>query len=605
MARPIAIKPEEENARSYVDRMILEKLSELEAVVKLSELAERLSDQNIGLATVRSLLASNPDRFAYFERKWIPAARLQGLGKPFAEMIRIVLDRIGGPVPTSLVVQEIARIRREPVETVEEPVLRILDRDPAFIVTRSGNVFLTAIGFEAYDETHDRALAINGITEAELQEASSKLKNANFRTDEGIREAVRKAAPISLKLLGAVAWNALNEKDPHSVLMYDAKDFAEKVLETPGFVFGPDGMIHPEADVRRWVTTATKLADRLAPSVEMEDATPIEIKEEDVDRLVARIVGNEQSTTATRLLEDFYEITPGTKTFPDDLANLIGILQARSETAWVGGDRFRRAGDVPDYIDEVPEPFYFQPSGVINEENEPVDVELTDEGLSSSLRKLLVHPLALDVLDEEPQPSPKQMPESIRLVLKSIHRELGTFPLAQVPTGWLEKTPKIQELIFQDSSGRELQVWVNNDARLMYNLFDWWYEQPIESGAVFTLTKTSRSNVLEFLWMDQPDPVVFISTQRMEELRRIGSEAEGKSTLDLLIEVMAHWPKGADYLTILAEVNVVRRSSRRLIASLLSSYQCFYQRSGSPVWHYDPKKLELGFDKTKRKFVKK
>jgi hypothetical protein len=41
------------------------------------------------------------------------------------------------------------------------------------------------------------------------------------------------------------------------------------------------------------------------------------------------------------------------------------------------------------------------------------------------------------------------------------------------------------------------------------------------------------------------------------------------------------------------------------VASLLSSYQCFYQRSGSPVWHYDPKKVDLGFDKTKKKFIKK
>ena len=197
------------------------------------------------------------------------------------------------------------------------------------------------------------------------------------------------------------------------------------------------------------------------------------------------------------------------------------------------------------------------------------------------------------------------MPETVRLVLKSIHRELGTFPLCQIPTGWLGEKPKLQELIFIDPSGRELQVWMNTEARLTYNLIDWWYEQPIENGAVFTLTKTSKPNVLEFEWLDQPDPVVYISSQRMEELRQVGSEAEGRSTLDLLIQVMSHWPKGADYLTLLAEVNVVRRSSRRLIASLLSSYQCFYQRSGSPVWHFDPKKVDQGFDKTKRKFIKK
>ena len=177
--------------------------------------------------------------------------------------------------------------------------------------------------------------------------------------------------------------------------------------------------------------------------------------------------------------------------------------------------------------------------------------------------------------------------------------------MCQLPTEWLDAQPNIQELIISDPAGRELQIWANHDVRLLYGFVDWWYEQPVESGAVFTLTKTLRPNVLEFAWLDQPDPVVFISAQRMEELRQLGVQGEGRSTLDLLIDVMAHWPKGADYLTLLAEVNVVRRSSRRLIASLLSSYQCFYQRSGSPVWHFDNKKVELGFDKTKRKFIKK
>jgi hypothetical protein len=213
--------------------------------------------------------------------------------------------------------------------------------------------------------------------------------------------------------------------------------------------------------------------------------------------------------------------------------------------------------------------------------------------------------LATDVLDEDVLPPPKTMPENLRLVIKSVHRELGTFPMCQMPTGWLDAEPRIQELIFIDPTGREQQVWLNQDTRLLYDLVDWWYEQPIESGAVFTLLKTHRPNVFEFAWLDQPDPVIYISSQRMEELRNMGLEGEGKSTLQILIDVMAHWPKGADYLTLLAEVNVVRRSTRRLVASLLSSYQCFYQRSGSPVWHFDPKKVDLGFDKTKKKFINK
>ena len=93
--------------------------------------------------------------------------------------------------------------------------------------------------------------------------------------------------------------------------------------------------------------------------------------------------------------------------------------------------------------------------------------------------------------------------------------------------------------------------------------------------------------------------------QRMEELRELASRAEDISTFEVIREVMVHWPKGADFLTLLWEVNVVRRTSRRMLASLLSSYLCFYQRSGSPVWHYDHKKVEQGFDKSKKKFILK
>jgi len=588
-----------------VDRLILEKLTEMEAAVKLSELADKLSGDGIGLATVRSLLASNPERFAYHERRWIPASRLMGVGRPMNEQMAIILHGFGGPMPLELLVAELARLRRMDEELLEASVRRVVAIDDRFVLDSQSRLSLTSWGFVARDEKLDRAYALNQIQAEDVAEAAKKLSKIDWLGDNGIADAVKASAPISLKVLGAVAWNALNPQDPRSVHEYDPRDFYAKAVTVPGFVFAPDGVIYPEAETKKWVSAAIKLADKLAPTVELDDAAPIEVKVDDVDRLVKKILGSESSTTATRLLEEFYEITPSNKTFPDDMTNIMTSLRGDARVIWVGGDRFRKAGEVPEFINEVPEPFKFVDSGAKDEEGEPVDIELTDDGLSSSLRKLLSHPLATDVLDEDIMPAPKTMPESVRLVLKSIHRELGTFPLCQLPTGWLDAEPSIQELIFIDAAGNELQAWVNHDARLMFGLIEWWFEQPIESGAVFTLTKTPRPNVLEFAWMDQPDPVVYISTQRMEELRQIGARAEGMSTLDILVEVMGHWPKGADYLTILAEVNVVRRSSRRLVASLLSSYQCFYQRSGSPVWHYDAKKLDQGFDKTKKKFIRK
>lgn len=605
MAKPtVAIKPEEAAARSYADRLILEKLTEMEAAVKLGELADKLSDSGIGLAAVRSLMASNPDVFAYHERRWIPAARLVSMGKPLSEVIRLILQSFGAPISVQTLIDEVARVQHSDAESVEPKVSRLLDKEEIFVVLSDGRVGLLSTGFVAKDQVLSRALALNNVSQEQFEAAAAKLADVDFTSDDWAKKALAHA-PITLKEIGAVAYSKLNSDDPRSVLVYSDKEIFRALCEVPGYEFNQDGTFLSQSDAKSLIATALKLAQKLTPTIDVDDAAPIELKKEDISKLVAKITGSEASVTAIKMLEEFFEITPGTKTFPDDLINISSALRAENAVQWVGGDRFRKANDYPEYIREIPEAFQFVPSGHLDEEGEEIDVELTDDGLNSSLRKLLQHPLALDVLDEDIQPAFKTQPEQIRLVLKSIHRELGTFPLAQIPTGWLDPEPTIQEAIFVDPAGRELQVWVNQEARLMYGLIDWWLDQPIESGAVFTLTKTTQPNVFEFAYLDQPDPVVYISSQRMEELRTLGAESEGKSTLQLLIDTMSHWPKGADYLTVLAEINVARRTSRRLVASLLSSYQCFYQRSGSPVWHFDSKKVELGFDKSKRKFVKK
>ncbi len=605
LAKTPTLKPEELIARAYADRLILEKLTEMEGAMKLSELADKLTGTGIGLAAVRSLLASNPDRFAYHERRWIPASRLEGQGRPSAEIVRLVVERFGAPMPLDLLVAEIQRITRSDEESLRSWIDRVAERDRGFIRTSSGAVAISTWAFLAEGETKERAYSMFGVTAEEVDEARNKLKDVDFNADDAPAKALAAAAPAPLKAICAVAWESLNNPDPRSELIYDGREWFAAMVETLGYIYGPDGMMIPEADAKKWLTTAVKVADKLAPSVDVEDVAPIEVKVQDVVKMVQRVVSSEETVTSTRLLEEFYEITPSNKTFPDDMANIMAALREQPEIQWVGGDRFRAKGAYPDFIESVPEPFHYPLLDFRDEEGEPLEVELSDDGLSSSLRKLLLHPLAMDVLDEDIAPAMKSQPEQVRLVLKSIHRELGTFPMCQIPTGWLDAEPTLQELMFIDPNGRELTVWANRDARLLYNLIDWWYEQNVENGAVFTLTKTAKPNVFEFAWDDQTDPVVFISNQRMEELRALQEGAEELSTLQLLIAVMNHWPKGADFLTIHAEVNVVRRTSRRLAASLLSSFQCFYQRSGSPVWHFDNKKVDLGFDKAKKKFILK
>lgn len=603
MAKPKKLN--ESIARDYADRLVLEKLTELFEVVKPSEISEQLTDKGVSLATVRSLLASNPDRFAYNERRWIPAARLSSHGRPFTQALKAMVARFGAPMPVGLATIELSRTLGRHEDDVENTIRRITENDDTIFLTRDDHVVLAESVFAASDESPERAFALYGVSQIEVEEVQKALADFDWRHEDAIVLALEKTAPVSVKALGAAAWAALNPPDPKSHHLYHWKAFNAELLSVPGFVASVDGKLYPETETKTWLATAAKLAENLDAVIEVEDAAPLELKAEDIDTCVHAVLDAEESVTATKLLETKFEVTPSVKTFPDDLQNVQNALNADSRVWWVGGDRYRKPDSAPDFVETIPEPFYFVQTELTQEDGEPVDVTLSDEGLSSSLRKLIVHPLATDVLDEEILAAPKTMPEQLRLVLKPAHRELGTFPMSQFPTGWFTTDPNLQELIFVNPQGEELQVWLNHKCRLLFNLFDWWLDQPVESGAVFQLAKTNKPNVFEFEWLEGTDPVVYISNQRIEELREIAGASEGKSTFELLREVMAHWPKGADFLTVLWELNVVRRTSRRMLASILSSYVCFYQRSGSPVWHYDHKKVEQGFDKSKKKFIVK
>jgi hypothetical protein len=73
------------------------------------------------------------------------------------------------------------------------------------------------------------------------------------------------------------------------------------------------------------------------------------------------------------------------------------------------------------------------------------------------------------------------------------------------------------------------------------------------------------------------------------------------STYDIIRRILDHYRKGCSFLTLLTEVNLVRRTPRRLVASILSGYSAFHPRANR--WTFDPKKEPEGFDKRKVEYI--
>lgn len=589
-------------ARDYADRIVLSALTRVSNTIRLGELALEVAEYGISLEQLKQLLATNPDKYVYHDRRWHPKARIEAMEAPVNEHIRLMLE-YAGPMHVEDVESEIILARGKNPIRIKESINDILSADPKLFATQSGIAGLREWLFQAYDESPGRAIYINDLDEDEIKEYSFLKKIDFFNTEKTIKD-ITKNLPLPIKIIGYYAWRQLNPPEPYTPMLYNSVELFDQLLTNCDAVYGSDGMLYPATQANSWIKTAIKEAEGLQPIVEIEEAAPLEFGAAEIAEMADAVNNSTISLSISNFLHEKYDLTPMDRTYPEDLTNAVNALKNSGLVWWVGGDRFRRPDSAPEYIYMVPEFFQFPTSEYRDEDGQLIDVELSDDGFTSALRKEMALPLAMDVLDEDPLPAQKKQPESIRLVLKSLHREIGTFPMCQFPTGWLSEEPKIQELVFVDENNRQINVWVNHEARLLYNLLDWWFEQPTESGAVFTLTKTSLPNVFEFRWQDEVDTLLYIPSERMEELRDLAGRANELSTYEIIMEVLSKHTKGADYLTVLAETNVVRRTTRRLVASILSGYHCFYQRSGSPLWHFDSKKVAQGFDKAKRKFAR-
>jgi hypothetical protein len=590
----------EELGRDYADRLILGVISKLGGEARLSDIVDELAETGLDASTIHTLMASSPTRFVYSERKWSAAPGVSVDRTTVATVAARLLDGYGAPMSVRQLAVECASHFGRDSEYFEQVLRRLVKTDPKMFLTGGDQVALAKWLYWDDGETEEAGLFLNELTADDVDSYREVAEGIDWTQSEAplrFLEAVGK--PVAGKVIGYFACKALNPADPYAPELFDV------VLASGEYVLGSDGLWYPKAQAKRWLSAAARLAVKIEPTVEIEETAPLELKASDVDAMVEKVLESDQATLAAALLEEMFEVGPAEKSYEEDLQSVIEGLKEREKVMWVGGERFRRPGTEPPYVHDVPEILRCEEPEFRDEDGELIDLELEKEAFSSSLRKEMGHALAQDVLDDEPGPVHKHLSDEVRCVVKPHHKELGTFPLAQIPAGWLPEEPELQEITLEDHKARKLPVWVNHDIRLMFGLADWYYEQEIESGAVFRLTKTTDPSKLRFEWMDEPDPLCYISAQRMEELLDIRERSDEMSTLEILMEVMQRYNKGADFITIMTEINVVRRVTRSLVASILTGYHCFYQRAGAPVWHFDQKKVQQGADKSKRKYARK
>lgn len=330
---------------------------------------------------------------------------------------------------------------------------------------------------------------------------------------------------------------------------------------------------------------------------------------EDLKTMSRRSAGTPVSLAV--VMTDLLEMEPDDPQFVSTLQALNDKL--RGDTAYlpVGIGKFLLRETVPTYVGEVPEALRPVQISVLDPEtHEPRDFEMSDDGLEGDAAEF-IHSPQWDDLGEEVEVKMArrsglgETESSLRVVLLNHHRRAGTLKLRRNDEDFLGVQGAFTRLAIVSENGESLEAWVSRDSGLIYGLGDWLRANTPPSGGVLVFAHDGTNYRLK---LDAPDKLTLVEGHRAEELEEMRDAAKFLSLFELLQNIMREHPNGAELPTLWAEVNIVRRTSKRLMASVLSGYHCFFfkQRGAHQIlWCFDAAKLDQGFKRNKRKFVRR
>lgn len=596
-------------ARVYLADRAYDVLVGREEPAKTGEILRDIPVKDMTLRIIRNTLASSA-RFEAIDRRWTLAARIQDKGRPFERIVQKVVSDYGRPMPLLALAQELVLIFERPAQYYEEILPRVLSSHDKFFAVDSERCGLSSWLLVTESDDPEQIMFDNFLEEEDIRPYRKAADKAKWDGDDLAGSAQRLLTsigrPVPIKVLAFFAWEALQHGyDPVVFCSALALSGKVEILSTQEAMAA--------GQKQKLVKALQEISAELEemPAEAEEEAVvarPVTVTEADRDEVVALILEQGGTVSAAEILESVLEISPGEHGYDAALDSLRDALQGDEGILRVGPDRWRPAGTLPDYIYEVP-PVLIIPPHVPFEtpEGDIYDQEIEDDGLEAGLRQDIMNPLVQDVGDEDPDGTAYQPMDTYqRCALKYHHKEAGTMPLIQFNPEFFGKDPDIIQITLIDEGVRR-EAWVNNNTRLIYGLKDWYTPEMPVSGAAFEIQKTGRSGEYRFVYDNRTDPLAFVPTSRLLELLGLKDRSEAAETplFDAITHILEHYRKGIGFVPIFTEVNLVRRATRRLVASILSSYHCFHTRGKTGEWQYDAKKRTQGFNKAKRKYVKK
>lgn len=597
-----------ETAKLYLaDKIYLALLGKSQPA-KLKQLAKSVDVKGVTPRLVRSVMAEN-DRFEMVNGRWAPSIRYGDTRRPFERVLMDLLTSIGIPAHVEPLAAELAQVYDRAAETYEQSLPRIfLDKERFFNAGELGFGLAQWLLMPTSDEEND-IIFDNFLSQEQVDEYTGVCAEAEWdaekigETAAGVLKKCKQ--PVPVKILALLAWRSLQED-------FEPVDFYSQLVSGSDVLLLSDQKVYPASEEKDFIATLKTIADEIAatpmgPDEQEESEGPVTVTDADKEKIIA-IILDKGNASVEELIETVLDVTSDEGAFAGTLTLVNDALQGDERIMWVGGTTWSKVVTFPDEVKEIPASLVVPETPVFETpEGDVYDQELEIDGFEGDLKTAIYNPLVEDVTDEDPKLTGYQPNgASQRCVLKYHHKTEGTFPLCQINPEFFGPEPEIIPITLVDE-GKRKQAYVNNSTRLIYGLKDFFKDITEVSGSVFKIEKTQVPGEFRYIYDGETDEQLGIDLDRSLEILEIRGQFESQDMplFDVIVNVLEQHRQGMTFAQLVNEVNIVKRTSRLVIASILSSYHCFHTRGKSGLWQFDVKKRSQGFNKTKRKYVKK
>lgn len=595
----------QDTARRYLADTLYLSLLGKDQAPKIRQVLKSLEMEGVTQRLVRDVMMRN-DRFETVDRRWAASVRYGDTRRPFERVLQDILVSAGVPLTVEKLAGELAQVYGRDVAYYEEALPKILKSQDKYF--KLGDAYGSATWLIVVNSDDEDDVIFDSFLSNEQVAKYDELCKPGKWTLDNIADTAAKVVksckePIPLKILALFAWREIGSED------FDPADFYTQVTADDRLVVLSDQKVYPADSLKDFQKSIADMAEALAAQPmeadEEESEGPVTVTDTDKEEIIQMIISR-GSASAEELLETILEVSPSDSAFPGSLENLKEALAGDERIMWLGGTRWGKVEVFPEEVTQIPAslvvpevPPFETPEGDV------YDQMLEEEGFEGNLKSAVYDPLAEDFSDEDPSRTMYQANgESQRCVLKYHHKQEGTFPLCQINPDFFGTEPEIIPIVLIDE-GKRKTCYVNNSTRLIFGLKDLYKDITEVSGAAFYIEKTAKPGEYRFKFEGEIDSQLGIDLNRSLELLDLKARFESSDMpiYDVITEILGK--QGMTFAQIVNEVNIVKRCSRLLIASILSSYHAFHTRGKSDQWLFDEKKKSQGFNKTKKKYIKK